>query len=245
MIRKSQNQTGGGVLTPAEKRIVDSVLYADIVTKLGISAFGSAPRFDSDSASTETPAAPTTRLQNVIDIQNTQSSFGNIHEETLMTSSSLNFSMFFELNESLDNAVPSTSFANIPQGNLSTGNVGNLDSSSHQSNVSAVSTSSSTTPTGQQTLQIARKRNMKDIQIENSMQLTEHLNQQKENNLLQKKYIEIQIERSQIAKEREILQKRLLEIEIEKSVALKNIEIEKQKQLADMEIEMKRRKYNE
>lgn len=46
-IRQSQAQTGGGKLSEAEKRIISSQLYSDIVDRLGASASGVAPRFDS------------------------------------------------------------------------------------------------------------------------------------------------------------------------------------------------------
>lgn len=59
---KRQQETGGGTLSKAEQRIVKSLAYTDLATKLGISAFGNAPRTDSD-ALLERPVAPTQRLE--------------------------------------------------------------------------------------------------------------------------------------------------------------------------------------
>lgn len=63
---KKQLETGGGTLTKAEQRIVESPAYTDLATKLGISAFGNAPRADCD-ANSESPAPPTQRLGRILD----------------------------------------------------------------------------------------------------------------------------------------------------------------------------------
>lgn len=62
---KKQLQTGGGQLTKAEQRIVQSQAYTDLALKLGISASGNEARGDSDAGSND-PIAPTGRLQNIL-----------------------------------------------------------------------------------------------------------------------------------------------------------------------------------
>lgn len=64
---KKQLETGGGQLSKGEQRIVKSPAYTDLAIKLGISAFGNAPRTDSD-ASLEIPVAPTPRLENALNL---------------------------------------------------------------------------------------------------------------------------------------------------------------------------------
>lgn len=62
---EKQLETGGGQLSSSEQRIVKSTAYADLATKLGISAFGNVARTDSDATS-ELPPAPTPRLERVL-----------------------------------------------------------------------------------------------------------------------------------------------------------------------------------
>lgn len=62
---KKQLETGGGTLTKAEQKIVQSQAYADLATKLGISAFGNVARTDSDASSSNL-VAPTNRLKNIL-----------------------------------------------------------------------------------------------------------------------------------------------------------------------------------
>lgn len=61
-IQKKQLETGGGVLSKAEQRIIQSPAYADLAIKLGISAFGNTATADSD-ATLDRPPAPTQRLE--------------------------------------------------------------------------------------------------------------------------------------------------------------------------------------
>lgn len=63
---KRQLETGGGRLSKTEQLIVKSVAYTDLSIKLGISAFGNAPRTDSD-ADSQNLRAPTRRLANALD----------------------------------------------------------------------------------------------------------------------------------------------------------------------------------
>lgn len=66
MLQK-QKITGGGKLTKAEERIVQSQAYTDLALKLGNSATGNDARSDSDAVEGAVPTAPTQRLRNAIE----------------------------------------------------------------------------------------------------------------------------------------------------------------------------------
>lgn len=82
------------------------------------------------------------------------------------------------------------------------------------------------------------------MQSDNILQLYDNLAQQEENNALHKQYLELQIQRAEVALHGEQLRTQLAEFEIQKATELKNIEMNKQKSLAKMEIEAKRRELN-
>lgn len=64
VLLKQQSNTGGGSLTPKEKRIVNSVGYLELANKLGRSARGNMPRADSDADLTASlTSPPTNRLR--------------------------------------------------------------------------------------------------------------------------------------------------------------------------------------
>lgn len=67
-------------------------------------------------------------------------------------------------------------------------------------------------------------------------ELAEHLALQKSNQDLQRRYMEIQIDRANIERERDRFQKELAEVELAKSKKLMEIEIEKQQRLTEAEI---------
>lgn len=58
-------KTGGGSLTSKQKKIVNNLLYEDLVNKLGVSATGIDARFDDDSSTSSAakPQPPTARLR--------------------------------------------------------------------------------------------------------------------------------------------------------------------------------------
>lgn len=112
----------------------------------------------------------------------------------------------------------------------------NFRSSSESIATTAVSVSKGSAPKRQ-------TKNIRDLQMENSMQLSEQLQKQTDNSMLQKQYLDIQIERSQLAKQREEYQCQLAKMELEKAQILMSIEIDKQKKLAEMEIEAKRKEF--
>lgn len=64
-IKQAQQYTGGGPFK--DQRVIDSPLFMDIATRMGISLSGLAARFDSDSGTgTSTPNPPTNRLARVM-----------------------------------------------------------------------------------------------------------------------------------------------------------------------------------
>lgn len=63
---KEINKTGGGSLTPNQRKILKSPLYADLANKLGKSASGGSSRFDSDAMDSSNPPPPSKRLRDVL-----------------------------------------------------------------------------------------------------------------------------------------------------------------------------------
>lgn len=211
LIRKSLSKTGGGFLSTFEKKIVESSLYSDVASKLGISAHGNEPRFDSDATlqSNANITPPTQRLQNAINNENASTSE---QQE--------------EINDDDDDGV------GTPLSESTT----NLSTTTEV--LCPIPSISSISPSSSQDLDTMKKRNtLKDAQFEN-------LNQQRENNEIYNKYLQLQVERSQFSKDREMIRLKMAKIELEKVEALRNIEIDKQKQLAQLEIDAKRRDLN-
>lgn len=70
--KKEVNKTGGGSLTAKQMKILKSPLYEDLANKLGKSATGSHPRFDSDAdAGSSAAKPPTARLQRIMSTSST------------------------------------------------------------------------------------------------------------------------------------------------------------------------------
>lgn len=63
VLKKEPSKSGGGSLTPKQKKIVRNSLYEDLAGKLGISAKGNAARFDDDSNENSPIIHPTHRLR--------------------------------------------------------------------------------------------------------------------------------------------------------------------------------------
>lgn len=208
LIRQSQTQTGGGKLSEAEKRIISSQLYSDIVDRLGASASGVAPRFDSDSTSSSTAFVdpPTTRLRRT---RSTVSfvDADEIFDDVLMADDMQEPSLIDEAE-----AGPSSA---------------SQSSTNRKQSVKRLSTSS----------RGGAKRKRSVSQADNMELLNEYIIAQQDSLQLQTKYHEIQIKRAEIALETEILRKRQAEVELEKSTALKEIEVSKQQRMAELEIE--------
>lgn len=61
--KKEMTKTGGGSLTPKQKKIANNLLYEDLAAKLGVSATGNDARFDNDSSSSSSVKPPTERLR--------------------------------------------------------------------------------------------------------------------------------------------------------------------------------------
>lgn len=62
--KRALTQTGGGMLDPSDKRALDNPLFAEVITKMNVSARGNPPRHDSDASTSTT--APTARLQRAL-----------------------------------------------------------------------------------------------------------------------------------------------------------------------------------
>lgn len=60
--------TGGGKLTDKQNRVINGPLYQDVASKLGISASGHLPRFDSDSTSPSTVEPASKRSKYKLDL---------------------------------------------------------------------------------------------------------------------------------------------------------------------------------
>lgn len=115
LIKKAENQTGGGTLTPAEKRIVESQLYADIVTRMGVSARGNPARFDNDNPSPSGLCAPSIRLQRALSSSNRSMS---MDEMSILSTSSSNIASRFndlQLNRSISNEPSTSTFQSVPE----------------------------------------------------------------------------------------------------------------------------------
>lgn len=248
LIKKSQLQTGGGRLTIPEKRIVESPLYLDIANKLGVSASGNVPRFDSDSASGSQIEPPTSRLRQIMSTNLNESIDSVVNDEDTRMSTGSNMTTA-DIGNALNATFQENSSDDLNQSS-SLPELPSLNQSSSSSQFSRIaSTPSTSTPStsknsGASTTVQSKKKKTGDVQKDTSTQLSEHLTQQQENNLLHNQYLTLQIERSQIAKEREILEKQLVEMEVQKKEQLMNIEIGKQRRLAELEVEAKRREYN-
>lgn len=250
LAKKSQSQTGGGKLTRAEIRIVNSNLLGDVATKLGVSARGADPRFDSDSnssvppsgRSSSVPSAPTRRLERLkrtvsyVDV--------DVDDDTCMSGKSKD-----SFDTSSIDASDETSIGLY--GEFSRSLASNDDSS--RENVSH------STPNSM----VKRKKHPRDIQNElmsqNLQQHQSNLLKQNECSVHQNTYWKLQAERAGTSNEHEKLKKQMTEIGIEKATIEKDrlkslsqididkqaelakIEIEKQKEIVKMELEAKRK----
>lgn len=211
LIRQSQSQTGGGKLTESEKRIINSQLYSDVVDRLGASASGNAPRFDSDSTS-NVVVPPTARLRR------TRSSTISFRDEIDVIADDV-----IE-----DDAIDDDAFEDV-----------DMDVARPDEEEAGPSSASQPLRRKQPAKRLStssrsdakRKRSITQADI-----LSEYLTNQADLMDLQKQYHEIQIKRAEVALETEILRKRQAEMDLEKTDALNRIEIAKQQRLADLEI---------
>lgn len=270
LTEKLQRATGGGRLTDAERKIVESNLYGDLVAKMGISAIGSGARFDSDQEANSNIEPPTNRLRRVMSVDTRRESVAS--SDIMMSSASIFDDDLFVASTSAmslvprqsDSIVASTSAMSlIPRRSDSieaSTSSSNLPSTQRESIESTIppsrrdsyppllrrreSTETRKRPAATATATSSAKRTKKDAKNDNATQLEENLKQQHENNKLQHVYLELQVQRAEVALRREELQTAIVEVELSKASELKAIEVEKQKMLAKMEVEAKRREYN-
>lgn len=235
ILQKSQLKTGGEQLKPAEKRILDSPLYADIVIKLGISCDGNEPRLDSDSTMDSFVLPPTNRLTRALATSQNEDDAAE-DEDTRMSGL---------ISGNADDS--NFSFANASQQSMDDSNLNSIENSIQApsqlfQNQILSTPSTSTANDSSSTIPQNKKKSTK--RFDTSDVLAEHLNQQMECNEVQKKYLESQLKRSEIEKERSVLLKRLAEIEVQKAEMMFQIDIDKHRELARLEIEAKRHELN-
>lgn len=252
LLKRAQFKTGGGMLSDKEKRIAESNLYSDVATRMGISASGNVPRFDSDSVSSNDVLAPTRRLRRVQSMSERRVSFA-VDVEQLVIASDEDFEMTepmtlsssASLSQPLQQPMPQPSTSSQqPMPQTSTSQPSTSRPTTLQSSASRTTAKKKGTRRPSTSIRTDNKRAKNDIRSENLLLLNEHIKQQQEINELQKEYLEIQINRSRVALEREKLSLRVTELELQKAEELKNIEIDKQRRLADLDIAARQRQLN-
>lgn len=188
--RKTQIQTGGGKLTQTEQRIVDSVLYADIALKMGASATGNTSRFDSDSTNA-VPSPPTNRLSNAI-VESEESRMSFDSDSMLFSATSIrqNGDNDYDMNDTVVTA-------SHKKASIRTKSISN----------SSESLSRSTTPI----------KNIRDVRAEATIQLSEFLTKNNENNELHSQLLRQQIDREELSKQCASAQVRKSEAEARKA----------------------------
>lgn len=168
------NKTGGGTLTRGELRIVESVLYADVVLKMGASATGNPARFDSDSTGL-LPSPPTKRLSNAIfEPEDSRMSF-----ESLPSSSHCRMDETVEINDEYDDSNGAAAHETPIKRCLS------------RSKSVSNSNDSVSTATGM--------KNIRDVRAQAHVQLSEFLSKNNENSELHNRLLKQQIEREEKA----------------------------------------------
>lgn len=176
--KKAQSKTGGASLTAAEKRILESTLFSDVVTRLGISATGNEPRFDSDAgpSSSSIVAAPTKRLRTV---------FSRADYVDLDDATNMSFGSEGAIEVPSEN-VPVTTLNQSSQSNRpgasSAGNRGELEASNSNTSTEHSSQSYSSS-----------KRSFRDIQMENPMRLNDQMMKNNETIALQQRYLQLKV----------------------------------------------------
>lgn len=225
LVKDSQNQTGGGVLTKAQKRVVESQLYSDVATKLGISASGNPARFDSDQVE-DIPEPPSKRVARSLSLANPLA-FA-FDEDSQMSIVSLDSNVDSEAN--LTAISTSTSTSTQSHSNVSIGDKAGTSGLQTKAKKTASKTSSA-----------KPSQNVRDMQMSNATMLNEHLLQQNQSGTLYHQFLELQIQRGQLALEREKMQLKQAEIEVKKSEELAKIEVEKQREIAKIAIEAERK----
>lgn len=236
-MKKSLNATGGGKLTSKERRIVHSPLYRETANKMGVSATGNDPRFDSDSQdSVSALDPPTKRLREAEARQNLLADNLNISDECL------NFDISLGIPEDAR-----TSFENILSQATTPATASSLQrppQTRTAKTATATATATNATVTSSQRIPVRTPTTSSQAvssRVTTNTPLSEHLNQQVDTSSLHKQYLEMQIERTKIAIEREKLQMRLVEIEVLKAETLWADEVEHKKLMMELEAQAMRR----
>lgn len=264
--RKAQIKTGGGKLTPMEHRIVDSVLYADVVLKLGQSATGNSARFDSDAENL--PPPPTKRLSNVIaESEGSQSSFEFEDSMSNPSTSKSIFTRSVQIDDDdshdavrktpLQRRIPTTRHERDEPIEIDEEDDNSLigDANPKPPSKRTISRSKSVSNSSDSISKVTTARNTRDVRAQAQLQLSEFLIKNNENNELHSQLLRQQIEHEEKAKEYADFQLRKHKAEAEKAEfelkkaqidaqlaeTLMQIEVKKAQTLADMQIEAQRR----
>lgn len=205
LARKAQSATGGGSLAPHERRVVESSLYNDVVNKLGVSAKGNNPRFDSDGASTSGVPAPTPRLHRVMSM--------DTRSESSRMSTATPSSLFADLD--IDGTFPPPATTTATAATSSTATSSHSGQSNRSTDEPLSKRARISTPTGALDEHLAQ-------QQENNLLHKQYLTFQierakiaKEREKLQTRLVEIDIEKANALKNIEIdKQQKLADLEI-------------------------------
>lgn len=261
-------------MTAAELRVVNSNSFGDVATKLGVSARGANARFDSDS-NDSVPAAPTHRTNRLFSQCDEDTRMSYYSTQSVDSVHTVTGHDSFESETEMNLSGPSATNINSLRTNTSLLNVSPIGSTervghSTYSNETGLSSPGPSTANDNSARSNAsnhstfdsvekRRRNPRDLQLENVQQFSENLLQQKQGTVLQNQYWQVQAEKASVTKNHEMLKMKvteiniematiekqkaaqLMEIDVEKHAKLAQIEIDKQNALAQMELEAKRK----
>lgn len=251
-------------MSPLENRIVDSVLYADVVLKLGQSATGNSARFDSDAENL--PSPPTKRLSNAIaESEGSRSSFDFENSMSIPSTSKSIVTQSVQIDD--DDSHDSVRKTPL-QGRISTArgerdepfeideeDDDSLTGVANPKPPSRRTISRSKSVSNDSTSKVTTAKNIRDVRAQAQLQLSQFLIKNNENNELHSQLLRQQIEHEEKAKEYGDFQLRKHKAEAEKAEfelkkaqidaqlveTLMDIETKKAQTLADMQIEAQRR----
>lgn len=213
-------RTGGGEIGKVERRVANSLLYADVAGRLGVSATGLTPRLDSDAQKPTHPTSERLKLSMEVDEQDEED----------------------ELQLTTPKSVPRSSSKTSNEWNVtnSAEHVNDYDEVPISHSKATTSHSSSNENVYHDTF--VRRKKYRDLNVERQLNLFEqNLSSQKENNKLQSQYLKLQIQLAQKKMEKVSAEIDLLSIEAKKQTELARLEVKKQSTLAQMECQAKYR----
>lgn len=266
--KRALTQTGGGMLEPSDKRALDNPLFAEVITKMNVSAKGNPPRHDSD-ASTST-AAPTARLKRALRLSSfvdenvrmstesleieenepfpsTSSAF---HQSATTTSTQLSLTPATQSSSAASTQSEPAQLQPAPINRLRRAlrysSVASIDEDTTMSteslprNESLPSSSSANRQSGVNDVSDSQPIPPKRRRVDYSSAIQEVLLKQQDNNELQKQYLQLAVERAEIAKKREMILFQKAELDLKTAEECQQIELDKKRKIAELEIEAKR-----